>query len=119
MWQRPRLVTVRELQASFPRLAYTTLMTTLDRLHRKRVLQRTKVGRAFAYEPQVERAELELRLATRSIEGLLGSASGRNAIAPLLSCFVEAVGERDHQLLNELEALVSAKRARLDRGRPR
>ena len=119
IWRGPRPATVRDLQTSFPRLAYTTLMTTLDRLHRKRVLQRTKIGRAFAYEPHFERNELELRLATRSIEGLLGAAGGRSAITPLLSCFVEAVGERDHQLLDDLEALVNEKRARLDRGRSR
>jgi len=119
IWRNPRPATVRDLQASFPRLAYTTLMTTLDRLHRKHILRRAKVGRAFVYEPQFDRNELELRLATRSIEGLLGAAEGRRAIAPLLSCFVDAVGERDQQLLDDLEELVNAKRARLDRGRSR
>ena len=51
IWREGRPATVRDLHASFPRIAYTTLMTTLDRLHKKGVLQRSKIGRAYAYEP--------------------------------------------------------------------
>jgi hypothetical protein len=43
-------------------------------------------------------------------------AGGDAALGPLLSCFVDAVGERDRELLDELEALVRARRAEL-RGR--
>ena len=32
-------------------------MTTLDRLHRKGVLERVAEGRAFAYRPRITRAE--------------------------------------------------------------
>jgi predicted transcriptional regulator len=116
IWRGRRPTTVRELQSSFPRFAYTTLMTTLDRLHKKGVLQRAKVGRAYAYEPRFERSEMELRLAARSIEELLGAARGRRALEPLLSCFVDAVSERDRLLLDDLERLLKAKRTRLVRG---
>jgi len=119
IWRERSPSTVRALHESFPRLAYTTLMTTLDRLHRKGVLDRTKVGRAFAYEPRYARHEMELQLAARSIEGLLGAARGRSALTPLLSCFVDAVGERDRLLLDDLEALLAAKRARRAGGKPR
>ena len=112
VWAEGGPVTVRAIQDAFPRLAYTTLMTTLDRLHRKGVLERTKVGRAFAYEAPLSRHEMELRLASQSIEGILGG-HGRSALAPLLSCFVDAVGERDRHLLDDLEALLQAKRAAL------
>jgi len=116
VWQAPRPATVKNLQPSFPGFAYTTLMTTLDRLHKKGVLARTKVGRAFAYEPLFERSEMERRLATQSIEGLLAGASGRRAIEPLLSCFVDTVTERDRLLLDDLERLLKEKRTRLERG---
>jgi predicted transcriptional regulator len=112
IWRGPRPTTVRDLQASFPGCAYTTLMTTLDRLHKKGVLARTKVGRAYAYAPRFERRELEARLAARTVEELLG-ARGRRALAPLLSCFVDAVSERDRLLLDDLERLLKAKRMRL------
>lgn len=116
IWQGPRPTTVRDLQSSFPQCAYTTLMTTLDRLHKKGVLSRTSVGRAYAYEPRFERPELEVRLAARSVEQLLGAARGRGAMEPLLSCFVDAVSERDRLLLDDLERLLKAKRAQLTRG---
>ena len=113
IWRGPCPATVRDVQATFPGLAYTTLMTTLDRLHTKGVLQRAKVGRAFAYEPRCDRAELERQLAARSVVELLGAAQGRRSLEPLLSCFVDAVSERDRLLLDDLERLLKEKRARL------
>jgi predicted transcriptional regulator len=113
MWRQTLPATVRDVQASFPKSAYTTLMTTLDRLHKKGVLARVKSGRAFVYEPKYARKELEIRLAARSVEELLGAARGRTALEPLLSCFVDAVSERDRLLLDDLERLLKAKRAAL------
>jgi predicted transcriptional regulator len=45
-------------------LAYTTVMTLLDRLARKGLLSRCKSGRAFLYSPQVSRDSLR-RIALR------------------------------------------------------
>lgn len=39
-------------------LAYTTVMTVLGRLWRKDLVQRSKVGRAFAYSPAMTEADL-------------------------------------------------------------
>jgi predicted transcriptional regulator len=119
LWQGGTLATVKDLQPAFPRVAYTTLMTTLDRLHKKGVLERTKIARAYAYVPRLARAEMEIQLAARSVERLLGAARGRTALEPLLSCFVDAVSERDRLLLDDLERLLKAKRMRLDRGESR
>ena len=55
LWTRGAACSVRDLQPGFPAIAYTTLMTTLDRLHRKGVLSREKQGRAFAYAPVASR----------------------------------------------------------------
>jgi len=112
VWAENGPATVRAIHDAFPQLAYTTLMTTLDRLHRKGVLERAKVGRAFAYAACLSRHEMELRLASRSIEGILGGY-GRTALTPLLSCFVNAVSDRDRHLLDDLEAILRAKRAAL------
>ena len=113
VWREQRPTTVRILQESFPHTAYTTLMTTLDRLHKKGVLRRNKVGRAFAYEPIYERPEIEMRLAAKSVEQLLGTARGRGTLEPLLSCFIDTVSERDRLLLDDLERLLKEKRAQL------
>jgi predicted transcriptional regulator len=110
LWQRNRASTVRSVQPSFPRLAYTTLMTTLDRLYRKGVLRRFRLGRAFGYEPRCSRDQLFGQMVSGHVADLL-AACGDSTV--LLSTLVEAVGHADAELLDELEALVRAERARL------
>ena len=46
---------VRQIVAESRPLAYTTIMTVLDRLVRKGMLSRRKVGRSFVYAPQATR----------------------------------------------------------------
>ena len=108
MWRRGGEVAVRDLQSAFPALAYTTLMTTMDRLHRKGVLERRKVGRAFAYRVVSSRDELESGLVTSALQPLLQGANAE----PILSFFVEEVSRQDDRLLDELERLVREKRHR-------
>lgn len=92
-------------------MAYTTLMTTLDRLFRKGVLARQKVGRAFHYQPHMSKDQLQTRLATSVLATLL-PGEGVDA-RPMLSMFVDAVSERNVGLLAELEALVHARQETL------
>ena len=93
--------------------AYTTVMTTLDRLYKKGLLVRRKSGRAFLYSPRVTREEFEQGVAGDIFEGLLSRATGE--AEPLLACLVEAVGERDRELLDELDRLVRLKKQELGR----
>ena len=109
LWRHEGPAAVRDIQPGFPETAYTTLMTTLDRLHRKGVLEREKHGRAFRYWPRQTRAELESSVAERALSVALGGDSA--ALRPLMSFFVDAVGQRDHDLLDELESLIRARRA--------
>jgi len=53
-------------------LAYTTVMTVLDRLSRKHLVSRTREGRAYLYSPVHTRAELtaEVMHDALSIDGL-------------------------------------------------
>lgn len=108
LWRRPAPSAVRDLQVDFPATAYTTLMTTLDRLHRKGVLSRTKAGRAFLYRSRYTRDELRLGLAENAVGMILGTGESAR---PLLSFLLEAVGRRDAALLDELERLVREKRS--------
>lgn len=108
LWQRGQ-ATVRELTAAFPGIAYTTLLTTLDRLYRKEVLDRVKSGRAFQYRPRLDRAAFEHARATTALRQALDRTGG--SLGPLVSCLIDAVGDRDRELLDELEALVAARRS--------
>jgi predicted transcriptional regulator len=110
LWDRDCALTVRHVHLAFPDLAYTTLMTTLDRLYRKRMLVRRRCGRAFEYEPRCSRDELFGEMASGHVRDLLAAPG---ASAAILSTLVHAVGRRDAALLDELDALVQAERARL------
>jgi predicted transcriptional regulator len=116
LWTRAASASVRDLQPDFSEIAYTTLMTTLDRLYRKGVLERTKQGRAFFYVPRLTRQQFE---SGRAADALRVALEGDSAeLGPLLSFFVQAVSDRDRDLLDELEALVRARRAEIDHKRP-
>ena len=113
IWQR-REVSVRDVYLQFEeRIAYTTLMTTLDRLYKKRLLHRRKDGRAFLYSAAVGRDEFEHGIREDVIDSLF--ESGVNEIQPVLACFVDTVSERDRELLDELERLVKEKKRELRR----
>ncbi len=102
-------VSVRQVADAFDdRLAYTTVMTTLDRLYKKGFLNRRKLGRAFLYAPRFTPEELERGVTENVIGSLLDTATEH--IEPVLACIVDAVSERDLQLLDELERLVQEKR---------
>jgi predicted transcriptional regulator len=116
LWDRDDAASVRDLQPVFPETAYTTLMTTLDRLHRKGMLDRSKAGRAFFYRPRFTRPQFE---SAQVADALRLALEGDGAtLRPLLSFFVDAVTDRDRDLLNELELLVRARRAQIEAKRP-
>jgi hypothetical protein len=81
LWKREAPASVRDLTPEFSDIAYTTLMTTLDRL-------------------QSARAGDAVRAALRN----------GGSLAPLASYLMDAVGNRDRELLDELEALVAQRR---------
>jgi predicted transcriptional regulator len=107
LWTRGS-ATVRELRdAGNLKLAYTTVMTTLDRLYKKQLLNRAAEGRAFRYSPRYTQQELEKAAIGETIRQLLGS--GAPASLPL-SYLVEAVSEHDAGLLDDLQRLLDQKR---------
>ena len=110
VWDR-RNTTVRELlEATEITQAYTTVMTTLDRLYKKGLLDRVAEGRAFRYTPRQSPDELRRVVAVEGIRQLLGST---DSSALPLSYLVEAVSEHDAELLDELQSLVERKRREL------
>jgi predicted transcriptional regulator len=110
IWSRGS-ATVRELLADGRiHQAYTTVMTTMDRLYKKGLLDRVAEGRAFRYTPRHTPEELQRNTALESIRQLLGSG---DASSLPLSYLVEALSTHDAQLLDELQLLVERKRREL------
>jgi len=110
LWSRGS-ATVRELLADGRiHQAYTTVMTTVDRLYKKGLLDRVVEGRAFRYTPRHTAEELQRGAALDGIRQLLGSG---DASSLPLSYLVEALSAHDAQLLDELQLLVERKRREL------
>jgi len=61
---------VRDQLSARRELAYTTVMTMLDRLARKQIVTRRKVGRSFVYMPAVTRDEVRRRAVRELVESL-------------------------------------------------
>jgi BlaI family transcriptional regulator, penicillinase repressor len=114
LWKKGS-ATVREIaDDDFKDLAYSTIMTTVDRLYKKGLLTRSE-GRSFRYTPRFSREDLHREAAEQALRVLLDA----NPASPLpLSFMVEVVGERDVQLLDDLSKLVARKRREISKRDP-
>lgn len=104
LWARGTAATVRDLEPTVEGVAYTTLMTTLDRLHRKGVLMREKDGRRFTYQPRLTRDQLLASMAGDALAAALGPRAAE--LRPMVSFFVDAVRREDRDVLDALDALI-------------
>ncbi|HZS04790.1 MAG TPA: BlaI/MecI/CopY family transcriptional regulator [Blastocatellia bacterium] len=106
LWREPGQA-VNEVEEQLRRrrdIAHTTVLTTLDRMHRKGYLTRTKKGKAFIYAPRYTREEFERGVAQEVLGALLGQFT-----EPAISTFVDLVS-KDEGGLDQLEALIREKR---------
>jgi predicted transcriptional regulator len=110
LWKRGN-ATVRELiDDKAVEGAYTTVMTTLDRLYKKGLLEREPEGRAFRYRPACTEDELKRDSLAASLRELLG---GRSAQDAPVSFLVDEITRHDAALLDELERAIERKRREL------
>lgn len=106
---------VRQVVEKMPRpLAYTTIMTTLDRLYKKGLLNRRREARAFFYSARLSRPEWERARAVELVAGFLAVPQPRHEL--LVSCLLDAVGQHDSDLLADLEKQIRSARRKLLRG---
>ncbi len=111
LWSRGRS-NVRDVVQQLDRpLAYTTVMTTLDRLYKKGLLDRRRQDRAFVYSARFSQQEWEHRRAESIVARFLARAPASRDL--LLSCLLDAVGKHDAVLLDELEKKIRNKRKEL------
>jgi predicted transcriptional regulator len=108
VWSAGDAIDARGVHAALAarRITLSTVQATLERLHRKALLSRTKAGRAYLYSATVCRESL--------IAALIRNLANRLAdgeLEPVISGFVELVGEDDPELLDELKS-TAAKRSK-------
>ncbi|NKQ52877.1 BlaI/MecI/CopY family transcriptional regulator [Amycolatopsis sp. K13G38] len=97
LWDSAEPVKVREVleRLSTPRqLAYTTVMTVLDNLHRKGWAERELSGRAFLYRPAVAHEEA----AARALRDILDSSANPEAV---LLHFARSTSEQESEALRK------------------
>ncbi|MFI1912675.1 BlaI/MecI/CopY family transcriptional regulator [Nocardia sp. NPDC020380] len=108
IWDRGDKTTVREVYdelATEREIAYTTVMSTMDNLHRKGWLDRERAGKAYRYWPKLSREEYSAHLMREA----LGSG-GRSDL--VLAHFVEQMSaEESEGLRAALRKLARVKRA--------
>lgn len=88
-------VTVRDIfdeLASERRIAYTTVMSTMDNLHTKGWLARERDGRAYLYWATLSREQHTARLMRDALKG-----GGRSDL--VLSHFIEQIGPKESERL--------------------
>ncbi|ANH40443.1 Transcriptional regulator BlaI [Nocardioides dokdonensis FR1436] len=110
LWSWDRSASVRDVLEDLTKerpLAYTTVMTVMDNLHRKGLLLREKRGRAFVYRAASSRERHTAELMERAMEGI-GDRGG------VLLRFVEQLSEAD---LASLRAVVADIDPESDAGR--
>lgn len=103
-------VTVREVYEELrlkKKLAYTTVMTIMNRLVEKNLLRRESRGNAFAYTPTISENEFANQVVSEVLDGLLEDFAD-----PALSHIVESLSSKDTQKLKRLEQLIQERRAK-------
>ena len=96
LWAAGAPLTPAAVQAGLDAdLAYTTVKTILDRLHEKGMLTRVREGKAYAYSPVVEQADLAAEAMRAALEG----SSDRSAV---LSKFLGEISSADAEVIRVL-----------------
>jgi len=104
LWAGDESMVPAEVQAAVGGdLAYTTVMTILVRLHDKGVIERSKVGRAYAYRPVVT----EETVVADQVRRLLAQGQDRAAV---LQGFVDGLRPGDEQMLRSMLAEADRRR---------
>lgn len=115
LWQSDEAMSVREVarRLNGP-WAYTTLMTTLDRLFKKSVAGREPLGRAFVYRARLSRTDLGVQ-ALKTAVSAIDAGTGTRELA--LAALVDAIESQDPEWLDSLDRLIREKKRALRQSR--
>lgn len=113
VWSRSwPMFTVAQVQRALEEereIAYTTVMTTVSRLHEKGLLDRIRDGRRYIYRPRMTREAFTDSM-VRELLSSLTPRSQRHALALL----VNQVADSDAKELEQLEALIRKRKRELE-----
>lgn len=104
VWARAGKMTVRQVLEDLRQgreIAYTTVMSTMDNLHRKGWLDREKHGKAYHYWPTLTREEYSARLMREVLDG---SGNPDTVLSHFLAQMSDEESTRLHDLMRRLDA---------------
>lgn len=107
LWERKRATVkdVFETLSSRKKIAYTTIITVMNRLAEKNILRREKTGKFFIFEPIYNREQYKEIVSEMVVRGLR-EIDGKKALAAFVDSFSE-----DPEELKLLEKLIEEKKA--------
>ncbi|SUA47493.1 BlaI/MecI/CopY family transcriptional regulator [Nocardia africana] len=107
VWSAQNTITVREVFEDLARdreIAYTTVMSTMDNLHRKGWLERDKHGKAYHYRPRLSREEYSAHLMRAALDSAPSDL--------VLAHFVEQISEDESVTLRKMLRRLTSKKDR-------
>ncbi|MCC3316774.1 BlaI/MecI/CopY family transcriptional regulator [Nocardia africana] len=107
VWSAQNTITVREVFEDLARdreIAYTTVMSTMDNLHRKGWLERDKHGKAYHYRPRLSREEYSAQLMRAALDSAPSDL--------VLAHFVEQISEDESVTLRKMLRRLTSKKDR-------
>jgi predicted transcriptional regulator len=87
------------------KITLNTIQSTMERLHRKGLLEREKVSHAYIYSPKISKEELSANLVQEVISRVMGREN-----ESMLSTFVDLAARSGDESLAKLERLIAARR---------
>lgn len=107
-WTRFAVADVHRELARNREIAYTTVMTTVNRLFEKELLDRCRDGKRYVYTARMDRPQFDQAVAREMMQSF-SQLAPEEAVALL----VDRVSEADAQELRRLEALIRKRRKEL------
>ena len=110
LWERGRPTLVREMVEDLREdraLAYTTVMTVLDRMARKDLVVRERDGRAWTYRPAQSRGEMTAEVMRLALGEISEETKAGDREAALVA-FVGEASEADRQALRDALAALES-----------
>lgn len=115
LWRSEEALSVRDVAQSLNGpWAYTTLMTTLDRLFKKNLATREPRGRAFVYRARLTRSALGVQALKAAVSDIYAGTDSRDIA---LAALVEAFETQNPEWLDSLDRMVREKRRALRQAR--
>ena len=107
-------LTVREVHESLAKsrdIAYTTVMTVLDRMTRKDLVERERDGRAWRYRPTQSRGAMTAEVMRQALGEFTEETNPRDRAAALVA-FVGEASASDRRALREALATLERRKSR-------